>query len=219
MYEKTMRPRSCLKWKPTGRIFKTVGLRWVPTGKVFTSSTTTVDSEPKHGSNVDITNLHQCKQTLDVSAELKIQDHDNDPSSSKLVPNVSPPANTTDPSLQDLELLFSPMYEEYFTKGNQKPIIPPTNVNAKENNIEQAADVQFEAYEFINPLCILAHLEKKQTRLQLYTKVVEKKSSQWLETTSDILVTPSGLQSDSIRNLMMASGSNRLKETLEYSTG
>ncbi|GJT78575.1 hypothetical protein Tco_1045300 [Tanacetum coccineum] len=38
VHEKTMTPRSCLRWKPTGKIFKTVGLRWVPTGKIFTSS-------------------------------------------------------------------------------------------------------------------------------------------------------------------------------------
>nr|GFC01623.1 hypothetical protein [Tanacetum cinerariifolium] len=44
--EKTMIPRSCLSWKPTGSIFKTIGLRRVPTGKIFTSSTTKVDSEP-----------------------------------------------------------------------------------------------------------------------------------------------------------------------------
>ncbi|GKA69589.1 hypothetical protein Tco_0775653 [Tanacetum coccineum] len=42
--------------------------RWVPTGKIFTSSTTTVDSEPPHGSNTDITNLHECIQTLYSSA-------------------------------------------------------------------------------------------------------------------------------------------------------
>ncbi|GJZ43543.1 hypothetical protein Tco_0590798 [Tanacetum coccineum] len=53
VHEKTMTPRSCLRWKPTGKIFKTVGLRWVPTGKIFTSSTTTVDSEPTNGSNED----------------------------------------------------------------------------------------------------------------------------------------------------------------------
>ncbi|GJU96172.1 hypothetical protein Tco_1320928 [Tanacetum coccineum] len=47
--------RSCLRWKPTGKLFKTVGLRWVPTGKIFTSSTTKVDSEPQIGSNDDIT--------------------------------------------------------------------------------------------------------------------------------------------------------------------
>ncbi|GJU48665.1 reverse transcriptase domain-containing protein [Tanacetum coccineum] len=59
-----------------------------------------------------------------------------------------------------------------------------------------------------------AHLEKKRRRLELYTKVVEEKSSQWLETALEILVTPSGLQSESVRNLVTASGSNRLKETL-----
>nr|GEU87918.1 hypothetical protein CTI12_AA091940 [Tanacetum cinerariifolium] len=56
------------RWKPTGKIFKTVGLRWVPTGKIFTSSTTKVDSDPLNGSNADITNQYECKQTLDVSA-------------------------------------------------------------------------------------------------------------------------------------------------------
>ncbi|GJT47975.1 hypothetical protein Tco_0974132 [Tanacetum coccineum] len=56
------------RWKPTGKIFKTVGLRWVPTGKIFAFSTNKVDSEPINGSNDDITNQYECKQTLDVSA-------------------------------------------------------------------------------------------------------------------------------------------------------
>ncbi|GKF27401.1 hypothetical protein Tco_0083295, partial [Tanacetum coccineum] len=68
VHEKTMTPRSCLRWKPTGKIFKTVGLRWVPTGKIFTSSTTKVDSEPINGSNDDISNQYECEKTLDVSA-------------------------------------------------------------------------------------------------------------------------------------------------------
>ncbi|GJU07043.1 hypothetical protein Tco_1123473 [Tanacetum coccineum] len=87
----------------------------VPTGKIFTSSTTKVDSEPTNGSNDDITNQYECKQTLDVqcctlnihagsglrhprqitsdhnSLELEIHDHSNELSSSKLVPNVVPP--------------------------------------------------------------------------------------------------------------------------------
>ncbi|GKB37441.1 hypothetical protein Tco_0882383 [Tanacetum coccineum] len=46
VHEKIKTHRSCLRWKPTGRILKTVGLRWVPIGKIFTSSTTMVDSEP-----------------------------------------------------------------------------------------------------------------------------------------------------------------------------
>ncbi|GJW84082.1 hypothetical protein Tco_0157227 [Tanacetum coccineum] len=45
VYEKTS-PRSDLRWKPTGRIFKSVGLRWIPTGKLFDSYTSKVDSEP-----------------------------------------------------------------------------------------------------------------------------------------------------------------------------
>ncbi|GKA11748.1 hypothetical protein Tco_0691294 [Tanacetum coccineum] len=122
VHEKTMTPRSCLRWKPTGKIFKTVGLRWVPTGKIFTSSTTKVDSEPTNGSNDDITNQYECKQTLDVSAgtlnihaamtsdhnssELGIHDHSNELSSSKLVPKVVPPADKTATSRQELELLF-----------------------------------------------------------------------------------------------------------------
>ncbi|GKB72064.1 reverse transcriptase domain-containing protein, partial [Tanacetum coccineum] len=44
--EKTMNPRSCLRWKPTGRIFSNVRLRWIPTGKLLNSCTGKVDSEP-----------------------------------------------------------------------------------------------------------------------------------------------------------------------------
>ncbi|GKD81720.1 hypothetical protein Tco_1348559 [Tanacetum coccineum] len=68
---------------------------WVPTRKIFTSSTTKVDSEPTNGSNDDITNQNECEQTLDVSAELGIHDHNNEPSNSKLVPKVVPLADKT----------------------------------------------------------------------------------------------------------------------------
>ncbi|GKD66473.1 hypothetical protein Tco_1308581 [Tanacetum coccineum] len=67
VYEKTS-PRSDLRWKPVGRIFNTIGLRWVPTGKILASYTTKDNSEPTHGSNVDITNIHKCKQTSNLSA-------------------------------------------------------------------------------------------------------------------------------------------------------
>ncbi|GJX23901.1 hypothetical protein Tco_0228346 [Tanacetum coccineum] len=66
VYDKTS-PRSNLRWKSTGRIFKTVGFRWVPTGKILASCTRKDDSEPTHGSNVYIPNIHECKQTLDLS--------------------------------------------------------------------------------------------------------------------------------------------------------
>ncbi|GJX88721.1 hypothetical protein Tco_0340735 [Tanacetum coccineum] len=68
VHEKTMSPRSFLRWKLTGKIFNTIGLRWVPTGKILASSTTKVDSAPTNGLNEDITNQYECEQTLDVSA-------------------------------------------------------------------------------------------------------------------------------------------------------
>ncbi|GKE14829.1 hypothetical protein Tco_1422406 [Tanacetum coccineum] len=67
VYEKTS-PRSDLRWKPTGRILKYVGLRWIPTGKLFDSWTGKVDSEPSHGSNVDISKIHKCNKTMDLGA-------------------------------------------------------------------------------------------------------------------------------------------------------
>nr|GEU34462.1 retrovirus-related Pol polyprotein from transposon TNT 1-94 [Tanacetum cinerariifolium] len=136
--EKTMTLRSCLGWKPMGKIFKTDGLRWVPTGKIFDSSTTKVDSEPPNGSNESINNPYKYEQTLNVSgfkefklnkqamtsdhnsSELGIHDHSNEPSSLKLVPKVVPPADKTTTSQQELELLFSRMCEEYFNTGNQR---------------------------------------------------------------------------------------------------
>ncbi|GJZ19574.1 hypothetical protein Tco_0556164 [Tanacetum coccineum] len=54
-----------------GSIFKSVGLGGYPTGKLFDSCTSKVDSEPPHGSNVDIPNIHECKQTLDSMAAEK----------------------------------------------------------------------------------------------------------------------------------------------------
>ncbi|GKC07082.1 retrovirus-related pol polyprotein from transposon TNT 1-94 [Tanacetum coccineum] len=121
------------------------------------------------------------KNSVHNSTKLKIQDNNNEHSSSKLVPNVVPTTNKTNTSLQKLKLLFSPMYEEYFNGGNQhvskssalsdylqqqdiqptlnvqptfEAIILLTNVNAEENNNNQEEDAQFEAYEFINPFAL-----------------------------------------------------------------
>nr|GFB14908.1 hypothetical protein [Tanacetum cinerariifolium] len=104
--------------KPVEQI---VGLRWVPTGKILSSSTTNVDTKPLNGSNADITNDCECKQTLNLSTgtsfnpkeeglrvclELGPHDHNNEQSSLKLVPDVIPQADKTATSRQMLELLF-----------------------------------------------------------------------------------------------------------------
>ncbi|GKA39475.1 hypothetical protein Tco_0732026 [Tanacetum coccineum] len=69
------------------------------------------------------------------------------------IPQLQEHTYTDASSLQELDILSSPLYEEYFTAENLKPITPLTNVNAEENNTDQVKDARFEPYEFINPLC------------------------------------------------------------------
>ncbi|GKA14993.1 hypothetical protein Tco_0694740 [Tanacetum coccineum] len=57
------------------------------------------------------------KLTGNSQDKLGIHDHNNEPSSSKLVPKVVPSADTTAPSKQELDLLFGPLYDEFFTAG------------------------------------------------------------------------------------------------------
>ncbi|GKA50508.1 hypothetical protein Tco_0743581 [Tanacetum coccineum] len=110
VYEKTS-PRSDFRWKHTGRIFKSVGLRWIPTGKLFTSYTSKADSKPTYGSNVDISKIHECKQTLDLSAgtSINVQKEQSFELSAE-APTVN---------MIELESLFGPLFNEYFNGENQ----------------------------------------------------------------------------------------------------
>ncbi|GJR64174.1 hypothetical protein Tco_0010239 [Tanacetum coccineum] len=101
VHEKPNTPRSCLRWIPTGRIFKLAGLRWIPTRKLFDSCTSKVDSEPPNGSNDDITNPYECNQTLNVSA-------------GTLNLSAVSPTTYVPPSKRDYEILFQPLFDEYF---------------------------------------------------------------------------------------------------------
>ncbi|GKC06885.1 hypothetical protein Tco_0998495 [Tanacetum coccineum] len=137
VYEKTS-PRSDLRWKPTGRILKTVGLRWIPIGKLFNSCTSKVDSEHTHGSNVDISKIRECKQTIDLSAGTSInvqkeQRFDLNAGTSYNVKQdnlIFKPRTTTSTkvptadmivttSMIELESLFGPLFDEYFNGENQ----------------------------------------------------------------------------------------------------
>ncbi|GJW62477.1 gag-pol polyprotein [Tanacetum coccineum] len=76
VYEKTS-PRSDLRWKPTCRIFESVGLRWIPTGKLFDSCTSKVDSEPPHGSNSMAAEKADISETIvKVDSQMMIQKND-----------------------------------------------------------------------------------------------------------------------------------------------
>ncbi|GKC54319.1 hypothetical protein Tco_1077064 [Tanacetum coccineum] len=140
VYEKTS-PRSDLRWKPTSRIFKSVSLRWIPTGQLFNSCTGKNDSEPTHGSNVDISNIYEYKQTLDLSAGTSLTHQQKQRIdfnavqasilNAKLCLNKTVQAShlnvkevpTTDmismTSMIELESLFGPSFDEYFNGENQ----------------------------------------------------------------------------------------------------
>ncbi|GJW34290.1 retrovirus-related pol polyprotein from transposon TNT 1-94 [Tanacetum coccineum] len=105
-----------------------------------------------------------------VPRRQKASDYDN-PDPAPTLQNVSTSADTTVPSQQELDLLFGPLYDEFFNAGTSRvnksssptddsakqDTLPstnihpttepstPTHVNAEENNNDQA--------EFTNPFC------------------------------------------------------------------
>ncbi|GJW49133.1 putative zinc finger, CCHC-type containing protein [Tanacetum coccineum] len=110
-----------------------------------------------------------------VPQRQKASDYDNSDPVPQLQ-NVSPSVDTTTPSQQEWDLLFSPLYDEFFDTGTsrvnksssptdnstQQDTLPstnihptsepstPTNVHAEENNDNQADDTE---HEFTNPFC------------------------------------------------------------------
>ncbi|GJZ88988.1 hypothetical protein Tco_0660770 [Tanacetum coccineum] len=114
-----------------------------------------------------------------VSQRQKELDYDNSSHVPQLQ-NVSPSADATAPSQQELDLLFGPLYDEFFNACTSsvnksssptdnsiqqdtppttniyptiEPTYPTTIVHAEENNDNHAEDAHFEPYEFVNPLC------------------------------------------------------------------
>nr|GEV22879.1 retrovirus-related Pol polyprotein from transposon TNT 1-94 [Tanacetum cinerariifolium] len=129
--------------------------RWVPTGKIFACSTTKVDSEPLIGSNADITHQYECEQTLDVSActlnlsaglvpqRQKASDYDNpDPVPQRQ--DVYSSADADVPSQQELDMLFGPLYDEFFNAGsNPSTNIQSTSVPSTHTNVWELVDKPF----------------------------------------------------------------------------
>nr|GEW47353.1 hypothetical protein [Tanacetum cinerariifolium] len=97
--------------------------------------------------------------------------------------NVSPSANTKVPSQQELDLLFGPLYDEFFTactssvsksssptNNSTQQDTPPitnnpstskpstlTNIHAEETNDNQAEDEQLQKHKFTNPFWYIDH--------------------------------------------------------------
>ncbi|GJT71887.1 retrovirus-related pol polyprotein from transposon TNT 1-94 [Tanacetum coccineum] len=113
---------------------------------------------------------HAILKTDQSSSQQKASDYDN-PDPAPELQNVSPSADTTVPSQQELDLLFGPLYDEFFNDGTSRvnksssptdnstqldtlpltnthhtsELTTPTNVHAEENNDNQA--------KFTNPFC------------------------------------------------------------------
>nr|GEY53946.1 hypothetical protein [Tanacetum cinerariifolium] len=99
----------------------------------------------------------------------KASDYDNSDPVPQLH-NVSSSADAHVPSQQELDLLFGPLYDEFFNAGsNPKDTQPtmniqptsalstPTYVHAEENNDDQVEEDHIPDDEFTNPFCAPAH--------------------------------------------------------------
>nr|GEW71158.1 hypothetical protein [Tanacetum cinerariifolium] len=123
------------------------GLRWLPTGKLFDSCRNKVESEPSHGSNVDISKIHEYKQTLDLSAgtSINVPKEQNLYASTGILWNVNKEnlrtmasdQNSSDPAPEyrtvttsnELDLLFSLMFDELLN-GSSKVVSKSSTVSA-----------------------------------------------------------------------------------------
>ncbi|GJV34641.1 hypothetical protein Tco_1395041 [Tanacetum coccineum] len=208
VHEKSNTPRSCLRWKPTGRIFKIAGLRWIPTGKMFTDNTTRVDSEPLNGSIDDITNSYECDQTLNVSAGLALQrqmayvDNTSGPApqrkerctlqctlsleeekssylravlsttSIRLMQNIVSSTPYVLPSKKDYEILFQPLFDEYFNPPPRAVSLDPVAVAAQELLIQSVQLRQLPLIKMYHLLVL--HQQIRKFNLKSFFKVLKK---------------------------------------------
>nr|GEY05716.1 hypothetical protein [Tanacetum cinerariifolium] len=115
--EKQNTYRSYLRWILTGRIFETAGLRWIPTRNMFTDITTKVDSKPPNGSNEDITNPYECKQSLDVSSCTLNLSATGSPSSTTIDQDV--PSASTSPTTHEIQSQVTHQGAEEQIHGHQ----------------------------------------------------------------------------------------------------
>nr|GEW50402.1 Gag-Pol polyprotein [Tanacetum cinerariifolium] len=136
--------------KPDRQIF--TSHRWIPTGKLFDSCTSKVHSEPTHGSNVDIPNIHESKQTLDLSVgtSINLQKEQSLDFSADTLCNVnkenlrfkprttmSTKVPTTDMismmMMIELESLFGPSFDEYLN-GEDQVVSKPSAVTTTDTS-------------------------------------------------------------------------------------
>ncbi|GJS28082.1 hypothetical protein Tco_0488702 [Tanacetum coccineum] len=130
---------------------------WIPTGKILASCTSKDDNEPTHGSNVDIPNIHDCKQTLDLRAGTSLTGQQKQRidfsallhlMSSRKISEYASLVNVKEvptadmismTSMIELESLFGPSFDEYFNGENQvvSKSFVVTTANASDKHQQQ----------------------------------------------------------------------------------
>nr|GFC19405.1 hypothetical protein [Tanacetum cinerariifolium] len=114
--------------------------------KLFDSCTNKVESEPPRGSNINISKIHECKQTLDLSAgtSINVSKEQNLNASAGILWNVNEEnlrfksrnstsrkvtqADRTVTTSNELDLLFSLMFDELLN-GSSKVVSKSSDVS------------------------------------------------------------------------------------------
>ncbi|GJU55306.1 hypothetical protein Tco_1229020 [Tanacetum coccineum] len=107
VYEKAS-PRSDLRWKPTGRIFKSVVHRWIPNRKSYSTLA-------KQGTSINV----QKEQSLNLSAGILCNVNKENLRPRTTVSTEVHQAAETVTTSNELDLLFGPLFDEYFNRENQ----------------------------------------------------------------------------------------------------
>nr|GEX84510.1 reverse transcriptase domain-containing protein [Tanacetum cinerariifolium] len=126
----------------------------------------------KEGLKVKAYEVSVVKEKNDDSI-LGIQYHNNEPFSSTLVPNVSPPADTNAPSLQELDFLFNPLFKENFIARNQMCQILPLSNNSEQQDTQPTSNIQ-PTTELMTPT-INVNAEENNNDQETYAHIDENK--------------------------------------------
>ncbi|GJX21428.1 retrovirus-related pol polyprotein from transposon TNT 1-94 [Tanacetum coccineum] len=197
-----------IQWKPTSRIFTSVGLRWKPIGRMFnmegkicpiikTSLTTIVPSRnrlqtikiPDVTPNVDTRMRYFIAKNFLIRAHIYSYGHPFKPPNVTLVRNsailkqsswnlgflgivdIAASILAKPPTKNDWDLLFQPMFDEYFkplnapspstSPNNESMSLPINSTNVEEPNNEEEAE--FDSDNFTNPFAPLETSEAESS--------------------------------------------------------
>nr|GEW76790.1 retrovirus-related Pol polyprotein from transposon TNT 1-94 [Tanacetum cinerariifolium] len=126
-------------WKPTGRVFTTVGHHWKPTGRTFhlgaqcpltritTPKVLPVKQWKPTGRLIPLGGQYPLARPTALTRRAPNLLTPG-PISSRLVPNPSPAIPYVPPTKKELEILFQPMFNEYFKSSTVDQQVSPAPV-------------------------------------------------------------------------------------------